>query len=167
MVSPPVTAEELDDVAKRAAGALVRSFATDASGVARTGLARLFTGEPPADAVALALFDADNRLVSNADLPDRGQAREALRPAWRLRLTTLLRDDPGRAAEVKEVLAAVSELLPNVRPVHEQHNTAHGSSTIYAAMYGNVHHHQGVSGRVAPAPDGTDPVPEGPRGGAA
>lgn len=167
MMSPPVTAEELGDVAERAATALVGSFATDAFGVARTGVARLFIGGPAADASTLALFDADNRLVSNADLPDREQAREALRPAWRLRLTKLLRDDPGRTTEVKEVLAAVSELLPNMRPVNEQHNTAHGNSTIYAAMYGNIHHHQGVSGRVAPAPDRTDPAPDGPRVGAA
>ncbi|MEY9862941.1 hypothetical protein ABH935_008589 [Catenulispora sp. GAS73] len=169
MEHQPATAEKLDEIAGRSAAVLVGSFATQAFEPVRTCMARLFTGEPTADASVVAQLDADNRLVGTTDIPAREPARAALMPAWRLRLSSLLRDDPGRAPELDQVLAAIGKSLPNARPVHEQHNTAHDASTLYAVMYGSLHHHQGVSGRVAPAPgpDRTDTTTDASRGGTA
>jgi hypothetical protein len=86
-------------------------------------------------------LDADEDLVLVADSAERDEVRAELEPAWRRRLSRLIRSGSTAEDELEELLRRWEVGLPQVQQAWTQINTARDSGTVYSAMGGNVHVH--------------------------
>ncbi|MET9374271.1 hypothetical protein ABZX98_09010 [Streptomyces sp. NPDC002992] len=123
-------AESLTALAAAGGGAVVAAMATDAWQVTRDGVVQLFRGR---EGVA-ARLEEDAALVEGAEDPDG--VRQALLPAWVVRLGALLAEHP----ECKEELSALIGAAPQTQ--WTQSITGHGQSRVYGAQNGNVIIHE-------------------------
>ena len=133
-----------EGLAQQGAVALVGAMATSAFLVTRMGVTRLFRRlGPDQERRAVTQLDADGDLVTDADETERDEVREELAPVWRRRLTRLLKDDPDAAQELRQLLVELRAALPEERQQWVQTVIARDNSTVYAALGGNVIHHEG------------------------
>ncbi|GGU00619.1 hypothetical protein [Streptomyces lateritius] len=116
--------QSLTALAAMGGGAVVAAMATDAWQVTRDGVVQLFRGR---EGVA-ARLEEDAALVEGAEDPDG--VRQALLPAWAVRLGALLAEHPEYEPELRRLIDAV--------PHSAQINTANDQGIVYAAMNGNV-----------------------------
>jgi hypothetical protein len=154
----PATAEELGELAQQGAIALVAAMATGAFQAARSGIGRLFgrLGRERQTAVE-AQLDDEETLVAQADSAGRDEVREALVPAWGLKLARLLKDQPAAEQELRELLAQIQAVLPNSQQQWVQNIIASGSgSSAYGTMFGDVHHYDLAGKQATSTPDPSD-----------
>jgi 5'-methylthioadenosine/S-adenosylhomocysteine nucleosidase len=138
-----VATRAAEGLAQQGAVALVGAMATSAFLVTRMGVARLFRRlGPDQERTAVTQLDADGDLVTDADEAERDEVREELAPVWRRRLTRLLKDDPDTAEELRHLLGELRSALPEERQQWVQTVIARDNSTVYAALGGNVIHHE-------------------------
>jgi nucleoside phosphorylase len=136
-------AQPADGLAQQGAVALVGAMATSAFLLTRMGIARLFGRlGPDQERKVVTQLDADGDLVTDADEAERDEVREELAPVWRRRLTRLLKDDPDTAEELRHLLGELRSALPEERQQWVQTVIARDNGTVYAALGGNVIHHE-------------------------
>ncbi|MFI9583843.1 hypothetical protein ACIHCQ_18790 [Streptomyces sp. NPDC052236] len=125
---------------------VVAAMATDSWMAARGGVARLFCrrGEDQQAAVE-AQLDNNAALVARADDPER--VRQALLPVWLLELESLLGQYPDAADELRELISAIQERLPETQRGWVQNNVAKDGGQVFAAQGGNVIVHQAPPGK--------------------
>ncbi|MET9435921.1 hypothetical protein [Streptomyces sp. NPDC006551] len=123
-------AESLTALAAAGGGAVVAAMATDAWQVTRDGVVQLFRGR---EGVA-ARLEEDAALVEGAEDPDG--VRQALLPAWVVRLGALLAEHPEYQDELRRLIGDA----PRAQSV--QYITGHDQSRNHGAMYGNVIVHE-------------------------
>jgi predicted trehalose synthase len=126
-----VLEDSLTALAAAGGGAVVAAMATDAWQVTRVGIARLFRDRAEVEQ----RLDEDASLVASAEDPDG--ARQALVPAWGLRLRALLAEHPERAEELRSLISAAPAIHHSV-----QHNTAHANGRVFGVQHGNVVFHR-------------------------
>lgn len=139
MTDLPTTLGELDSLAEKGAIVLVGAFATSAFQAARDRISRVFgrSGSDP-EATVRTRMDEDNALVARAEYKNRSDARQALIPAWKLKLGQLLQDCPEAEQAFRDAVEALNAGVPAEGRVMVI-NGGHGS-TINASLGGNVTH---------------------------
>ncbi|MCT4354259.1 hypothetical protein M5362_14080 [Streptomyces sp. Je 1-79] len=128
--------ESLTALAAAGGGAVVAAMATDAWQVTRDGVVRLFRGRAEVEG----RLEEDAALVAGAE--NAGEARQALVPAWALRLGALLAEHPEYADELRALIRDTPGAQHSV-----QHNTAHGNGRVFGVQHGNIVFHQGPEPR--------------------
>lgn len=128
--------ESLTALAAAGGGAVVAAMATDAWQVTRDGVVRLFRGRAEVEG----RLDEDAALVAGAEDPDG--ARQALVPAWALRLRALLTEHPECAEELRALIRDTPGGQHSV-----QHNTAHDNGRVFGVQHGNIVFHQNPESR--------------------
>ncbi|MER5309087.1 hypothetical protein ABT034_15010 [Streptomyces sp. NPDC002773] len=123
--------ESLTALAAAGGGAVVAAMATDAWQVTRDGVVRLFRGRAEVEG----RLDEDAALVAGAE--DTDEARQALVPAWALRLRALLTEHPEYADELRALIRDTPGGQHSV-----QHNTAHDNGLVFGVQHGNIVFHQ-------------------------
>ncbi|GGT49293.1 hypothetical protein [Streptomyces purpureus] len=119
--------ESLTALAAAGGGAVVAAMATDAWHVTRDGVVRLFRGRAEVER----RLEDDAALVAGAE--DTDDARQALAPAWALRLRALLAEHPEYADEVRALMAGLPQAHHSV-----QHNTAHDNARVFGVQHGSI-----------------------------
>ncbi|MER6052511.1 hypothetical protein ABT168_34580 [Streptomyces sp. NPDC001793] len=154
MTHLPTTVDELGGLAEEGAVAVAGALATGAFAMARARIAALFRRlGPDHEATAGTQLDADQELVRDADPEEQGEVRQEITPVWRRRLVRLLRDCPEAVPELRDLLAALDEALPEKRQGWAQTIVARDHATVYGAQGGNVIHYQGAYVRDVPPVD--------------
>ncbi|MBD0741395.1 hypothetical protein BG418_07825 [Streptomyces sp. CBMA152] len=154
MTNLPTTVDELGSLAEEGAVVLAGALATGAFAVARARIAGMFRRlGPEQEAGAGRQLDADQDLVRDAAPEEQDDVRQDIAPVWRRRLANLLRDCPEVVPELRELLAAVREALPEERQGWVQTIVARDNATVYGAQGGNVIHYQGAYVREVPPAD--------------
>ncbi|MEU6984897.1 hypothetical protein ABZ946_15965 [Streptomyces sp. NPDC046324] len=123
--------ESLTALAAAGGGAVVAAMASDAWQVTRDGVVRLFRGR----AEVAGRLEEDAALVAGAE--DADEARQALVPAWALRLRALLAEHPEYADELRELIRDAPGAQHSV-----QRNTAHDNGRVFGVQYGNIVFHR-------------------------
>jgi hypothetical protein len=114
--------EDLDDLARVAADALVSAMVTDSWEAVRRRFAALVGHQQRMDA-------AHAELAATSG-PDRDRAQLAQARAWRTRLLDALEDDPGAAEGLRALLAELG-ITPPAAALASQHAQAdHGSQAV-------------------------------------
>ncbi|MEV4110228.1 hypothetical protein [Nonomuraea sp. NPDC049695] len=120
--------------------ALVEAAATDAWKTARDGFARLFgRGDEDRTRLAESRLDELAVRVESADPETRAQVRAQALTAWQVRLTDLLEESPQAAAELRDLVTRIEELIPAAGQLYVQRNTASGQGTVNAVQHGSQH----------------------------
>ncbi|MEV5576598.1 hypothetical protein AB0L06_41775 [Spirillospora sp. NPDC052269] len=146
----PMTVDELNGLAEKGAIAVVGAFATGLFATARAGIARLFArGGEDASAV-IQLLDSDEDAVSGEEAERQEEARRMLAPAWQLRLTQLLRRDPDAQSELDDLLTELQAALAGEQATSVLNVAVRDHGTAYAALHGNVIHHESGTYREGP-----------------
>ncbi|WP_329485889.1 hypothetical protein OG618_04670 [Kitasatospora sp. NBC_01246] len=155
MTNLPTTVDGLGGLAEEGAIVLAGALATGAFGVARARIAAMFGRlGPNHEAGVETQLDADQELVRDAAPEEQDEVRQDIAPVWRGRLARLLRDCPEVEPELRDLLAALREALPEERRGWVQTIVARDNATVYGAQGGNVIHYQGAHAREVPPPDG-------------
>ncbi|WP_254705775.1 hypothetical protein [Streptomyces vilmorinianum] len=126
--------ESLTALAAAGGGAVVAAMATDAWQVTRDGVVRLFRGRAEVEG----RLEEDAALVAGAeDAQAADDARQALVPAWALRLRALLAEHPEYADELRALIRDAPGAQQSV-----QHNTAHDNARVFGVQHGNIVFHR-------------------------
>ncbi|MFE2381640.1 hypothetical protein [Streptomyces misionensis] len=123
-----------ETLAMTGASTLVAAMATDAWQAGRGGFARLFHRRGNGLREIETHLDNDAALVTGEDA---AAAREALIGPWRLRLLRLLREHPGAAPELTELIDRIRERLPEDGRRWTQNVHTHDHSVANVVQGGN------------------------------
>ncbi|WP_328345482.1 hypothetical protein [Micromonospora sp. NBC_00421] len=142
----------LTDLGMTGAAVLVQAAATDMWQVARSGFTRLLgRGDPHRETATVRRLDALAAEVEQAPPAQRDQVRQRLLPAWQMRLSDLIEEDPARTDALRDLRDELLTRLPTPQQQWIQNITATASgATAQGVMFGSIINH--------PAPPGTDPI---------
>jgi hypothetical protein len=135
--------EALAALAASGGAALVSAAATDAWQSARAGFVRLFTrGNESAELVGSRMDQTAAEVEAAAE---RDVVRERLLPDWQLRLSDLLEEHPGLAAELDELTRQVQAQLPAAQQewVQTRFEVRAGRDAYTAGRDQTITHHHG------------------------
>ena len=132
---------ELQHLASDGASLIVRSVATDAWPLVKSGIASLFkrTGSRP-EAIDHRLDNTQQEAQNGAS----GQA-QAISEAWRIRLYDLLTEFPDLAVELRALLSEAAAAAPIVATTNQhvtQHTNVSGQGQAYVTGIGDQTIHQ-------------------------
>lgn len=149
MVDAQSSQNTVEALALTGASTVVTAMGTDAWSAVRDGLARLFDRHDRSRKdVVLATLDDNEALFSRSH--DPAEARAALAPLWTMQFRQLL---DAHSQAVADLRALVDEMRPKLsQPPRQivQNNTAHGGSTIFAVVDGNLNVRSGQEGTSVP-----------------
>jgi hypothetical protein len=144
-----------------AAQTVVAAASTDAWGMAKRGVARLFgRGDPERERLAEQRLDQTQAQLQAAPGKDLELARAGLESAWRTRLVDLLEEYPDAAGDLQALVEQIQAELPAQMAVAADHSVAAGRDVNITASGGSL-----AAGSIQGNVSRTNPTGPGPEQG--